>query len=115
MIESLKDRLGAKVSTNPSVLDAHGRDENYPETMPPLAVVFAESARDVQDVLAWARGHNTPVIPFGAGTSLEGHLVPRAPVISLDLSRMNHILNTTTLGGQDESRRRRRMRLRWER
>ncbi len=92
MIESLKDRLGAKVSTNPSVLDAHGRDENYPETMPPLAVVFAESARDVQDVLAWARGHNTPVIPFGAGTSLEGHLVPRAPVISLDLSRMNHIL-----------------------
>jgi len=92
MIESLKDRLGAKVSTSPSVLDAHGRDENYPETMPPLAVVFAESARDVQDVLAWAREHNTPVIPFGAGTSLEGHLVPRAPVISLDLSRMNHII-----------------------
>jgi len=92
MIESLKDRLGAKVSTSPSVLDAHGRDENYPETMPPLAVVFAESARDVQDVLAWAREHNTPVIPFGAGTSLEGHLVPRAPVISLDLSRMTHII-----------------------
>ncbi len=92
MIEALKEQLGAKVSTSPSVLDAHGRDENYPETMPPLAVVFAESARDVQDVLAWAREHNTPVIPFGAGTSLEGHLVPRAPVISLDLSRMNHII-----------------------
>ncbi len=93
MIGTLKERLGAKVSASPSVLEAHGRDENYPLTMPPLAVVFAESVRDVQDALAWAREYNTPVIPFGAGTSLEGHLVPQAPAISLDLSRMNRVLN----------------------
>lgn len=93
MIGTLKERLGDKVSTSPSVLDAHGRDENYPRTLPPLAVVFAESVGDVREALAWAREHNTPVIPFGAGTSLEGHLVPQAPAISLDLSRMNRILD----------------------
>src|SRR5437763_12954713 len=52
MITTLRDRLGEKVSTSASVLDAHGRDENYPEVCPPLAVVFAESVADVQETLA---------------------------------------------------------------
>ena len=92
MITALQDRLGVKVSTNASVLASHGRDENYPVVCPPLAVVFAETAEDVRQTLAWARTYHTPVIPFGAGTSLEGHLVPHSPAISLDLSRMNHVL-----------------------
>lgn len=92
MIDALRDRLGEKVSTNPSVLDTHGRDEGYPEEQAPVAVVLAESASDVRDVLQWASQHRVPVIPFGAGTSLEGQLIPRGPAVTLDLSRMNRIL-----------------------
>ena len=92
---ALGDRLGAKVNENPSVLQAHGRDENYPEVRSLLAVVFAESVADVQATLAWCRAHAVPLIPFGAGSSLEGSLVPYAsdvPILSLDLSRMHKVL-----------------------
>ncbi|HZS88768.1 MAG TPA: FAD-binding oxidoreductase [Chloroflexota bacterium] len=92
MITALKEQLGDKVSTNPSVCEAHGRDENYPEVHPPLAVVFAESVADVQQTLAWARSGGIAVIPFSAGTSLEGLVIPQGPSVSLDLSRMNRVL-----------------------
>jgi D-lactate dehydrogenase (cytochrome) len=94
MLDSLQAQLGAKVSTSPSVLQTHGRDENYPTIHPPLAVVFAESLDDVLATLAWCREQRTPVIPFGAGTSFEGQVVPDTgvPTISLDLSRMNRIV-----------------------
>lgn len=85
-----------QVSISPSVLEQHGRDENYPDVRPPLAVVFAESKEDVQTTLAWCREQQIPLIPFGAGTSLEGALVPAqadAPIISLDLSRMNKLIS----------------------
>ena len=94
-IATLKSVLGEKVSESASVLEAHGRDENYPEVRPPVAVVFAEDVADVQAALAWCREQCVPLIPFGAGTSLEGSLVPYeagVPVLSLDLSRMNHVL-----------------------
>ncbi len=96
-IEQLQSVLGAgKVSTSPSVLEQHGRDENYPEVRPPLAVAYAESREDVQTVLGWCRVQRIPLIPFGAGTSLEGALVPArpdVPVLSLDLSRMNRVVS----------------------
>jgi len=92
-IENLKARLAEKVSTNPYTLETHGRDEGYPEARHPLAVVFAESLEDVRQVLAWASEHKMPVIPFGAGTSLEGQLIPQGPVITLDLSRMNRVVD----------------------
>jgi D-lactate dehydrogenase (cytochrome) len=92
MIETLKARLGEKVITDPAVLEAHGKDTLYPEVYPALAVVFAESVEDVRSVLAWSRENSTPVIPFGAGSSLEGNITPQSPVISLDLSRMNRVL-----------------------
>src|SRR5438309_5250089 len=95
-LEQLQALLGTgKVSTSPSVLEQHGRDENFPEVRPPLAVVYAESKEDVQVVLEWCHTQHVPLIPFGAGTSLEGSLVPSQPdaVLSLDLSRMNHVLS----------------------
>lgn len=92
MIASLKDLLGEKVSYDPTVLEAHGKDTSYPEVHPPEAVVFAESVEDVLKVLAWCHKHQTPVIPFGIGSSLEGHITPISPAISLDFSRMNRIL-----------------------
>lgn len=96
MLSTLKDALGAKVSTNASHLEAHGKDENYPLSRPPLAVVYAESVADVQATLHWAREYRTPIIPFGGGTSLEGHLIPQEPVVSLDLSRMCRILTISS-------------------
>src|SRR5437764_937532 len=96
-IEQLQALLGAgKISTSPSVLEQHGRDENFPEVRPPLAVAYAESKEDVQTVLEWCRTSHIPLIPFGAGTSLEGALVPErpdTPVLSLDLSRMNQVVS----------------------
>ncbi|MDR5682696.1 MAG: FAD-binding oxidoreductase [Armatimonadota bacterium] len=90
---ALERALGAsKVSTTESVLDQHGRDEGYPESRRPVAVAFAEDVADVRRVLAVAREHRVAVIPFGAGTSLEGALVPTGPAISLDLRRMDRIV-----------------------
>ena len=95
-IEQLQALLGTgKISTSPSVLEQHGRDENFPEVRPPLAVAYAESREDVQTALEWCRIQRIPLIPFGAGTSLEGALVPArpdVPVLSLDLSRMNQVV-----------------------
>jgi D-lactate dehydrogenase (cytochrome) len=91
MLESLIEQLGEKVSTNSYALEAHGRDENATPGQVPLAVVFATSVADVQATLAWARATHIPVIPFGAGTSFEGHVVPQGPAVSLDLSRMTAI------------------------
>lgn len=96
VLDSLRTALGEqKVSVSSSVLEAHGRDENYPEVRPPLAVAYAESVADVQAALAWCREQHVPLIPFGAGTSLEGSLVPVATdaVLSLDLSRMQQVLS----------------------
>lgn len=96
-LEQLRSQLGdGQLSTSQSVLEAHGRDENFPEVRPPLAVAYARSKDDVRTILAWCREHQIPVIPFGAGTSLEGALVPErkgAPVVSLDLSRMNQVVS----------------------
>jgi D-lactate dehydrogenase (cytochrome) len=96
-LDDLRTRLGSdKVTTSPTVLHSHGRDENFPDVRPPLAVAYAEEVADVQTVLDWCRAHGISVIPFGAGTSLEGALVPadpQAPGISLDLSRMNRVLS----------------------
>jgi D-lactate dehydrogenase (cytochrome) len=91
-LESLAAQLGAKLSRSSSDLETHGKDESYPEQHPPVAVVYAENLHDIQTTLAWARANCIPVIPFGAGTSLEGHVLPQGHAISLDVSRMNRIL-----------------------
>jgi len=93
MIATLQDQFGEKVSFDPAILEAHGRDSSYPVIQPPEAVVFAESVEDVQKVLAWCRANRMPLIPFGAGSSLEGHVTPISPVISLDFSRMKRVLD----------------------
>src|SRR5713101_6010013 len=92
MLATLRAHLGEKVSIEPAILEAHGEDQSYPGLHPPLAVVFAESVEDVQAVLAWCRENQMPVIPYGAGSSLEGQITALLPAVSLDLSRMNRVL-----------------------
>lgn len=81
-----------QVTINPTVLDQHGRDESYHEAVIPDVVVFAESRDDVVKVLQFASARQVPVTPFAVGSSLEGHTIPVRGGISLDLMRMNRIL-----------------------
>ncbi len=92
LLAALRERFGDRCSTAAAVRDQHGRDESpYPLT-PPDAVVFCESTQDVADAVALASAHAVPVIPFGVGSSLEGHLLAVQGGISLDLGRMTRIV-----------------------
>ena len=93
MLDALKARFGDRCSTAMALREQHGRDESPFDVPPPEAVVFADSNEDVAAVLALANAHRVPVIPYGAGTSLEGHLLAVQGGVSLDLSRMNRILS----------------------
>ena len=93
LVDALKARFGANCSTAMVVREQHGRDESSFEAPPPAAVVFAESTADVADAVALASRHEVPVIPFGAGSSLEGHLLAVQGGISIDVSRMNKVLS----------------------
>ena len=92
MLDALKARFGERCSTAQAVRDQHGRDEStYPLT-PPDAVVFCESTAEVVAVVALANVHGVPVIPFGVGSSLEGHVLAVQGGVTIDLSRMNRVL-----------------------
>lgn len=92
LLDALAARFGAQCSTALAVREQHGRDEGSIQAPPPAAVVFAESTRDVQDAVRLASAHGTPVIPYGAGSSLEGHLLAVQGGISIDVGRMNRVL-----------------------
>ncbi len=92
LLSALKVRFGDQCSTAQAVRAHHGRDESVFDVPPPDAVVFAHNTQDVADAVALAAQHKTPVIPFGVGSSLEGHLLAVQGGISLDLGRMNRVL-----------------------
>jgi D-lactate dehydrogenase (cytochrome) len=81
-----------QVTANPTVLEQHSRDESYHSPHRPDVVVFPQNAEEVSRVLAFAHAHRLPVVPFGLGTSLEGHVIPYQAGISIDMQRMNQIL-----------------------
>jgi len=93
LIGALAARFGAQCSTAAVVREQHGRDESSFEVPPPAAVVFAEKTQDVADAVALAAQYDVPVIPFGVGSSLEGHLLAVQGGISIDLGRMNKVLS----------------------
>ena len=89
----LQDHFGNRFSMAQAVCEQHGRDESaYPVT-PPDGVVFADSTLDVQFLVQQCNQFKVPVIAFGAGSSLEGHVLAFEGGISLDLTRMNQILS----------------------
>jgi D-lactate dehydrogenase (cytochrome) len=92
LIDALKTRFGAQCSTALVVREQHGRDESSFQAPPPAAVVFAEHTQDVADAVKLASDYEVPVIAFGVGTSLEGHLLAVQGGISIDLGRMNKVL-----------------------
>ncbi|NBR81971.1 MAG: FAD-binding protein [Betaproteobacteria bacterium] len=93
-IEALQARFGDQCSTAMAVREQHGRDESvFVHVPPPAAVVFAHNTTDVADAVALCQAHRVPVIPFGVGSSLEGHLLATQGGISLDVSRMDKVLS----------------------
>ncbi len=92
MVEALRAHFGERYATSLAVREQHGRDESPMDAPPPEAVVFCESTGDVAFVVAQAAEHRVPVIPYGAGSSLEGHLLAVQGGVSVDVSRMNRVL-----------------------
>ena len=92
MLAQLQQRFGARCSTAAAVREQHGRDESPFPVTPPEVVVFCESTDEVAAVVRLAAEHEVPVIPYGVGSSLEGHLLAVQGGISLDVSAMTQIV-----------------------
>src|ERR1700688_3157976 len=97
LVEELKALLGDRLSLSAAVREQHGHDESYHATAAPDAVAFAESTDEVAAIMKLAAKHGAPVVPFGTGTSLEGHVAALQGGLSIDLTRMNRVLEVNEL------------------
>jgi D-lactate dehydrogenase (cytochrome) len=91
-LTELSELLGDRLSTSRAALEEHGRDESPLPPAAPDAVVWPRSTEEVSRIVAICARERVPVIPFGAGTSLEGHVLATSGGVCMDLSRMNEIL-----------------------
>ena len=94
-IAELKQRLGSRAADGASVREHHSRGESYHAPAPPDVVCFPETTGEVADILRISARHGVAVVPFGAGTSLEGHVQALHGGISLDLRQMNRVLRVS--------------------
>jgi D-lactate dehydrogenase (cytochrome) len=92
VIAEARGFLGERLSVNAALREQHSHGEDSQPPRLPDAVAFAETTEEVARLLALCHAHGVPVVPFGAGTSLEGHVTPVRGGISLDLSRMTRVL-----------------------
>ncbi|MFO1344745.1 MAG: FAD-linked oxidase C-terminal domain-containing protein [Rhodocyclaceae bacterium] len=92
LIAALRERFGQRFSQGESTRLQHGRDESVHPPEPPQGVVFAETTEDVAETARLCHAHKVPIIPYGAGSSVEGHLLAVRGGISLDLSGMNRVV-----------------------
>ncbi len=92
VIGILKQRFGDRFHTGASIREQHGHTTTYIENQSPDAVVFPRSAQEVSGIVKTCAAHRVPVIPYGTGTSLEGHVNAPAGGISVDVSEMNKVL-----------------------
>lgn len=91
----LEARFGARFSTSQALREQHSSQETHHHGAFPDAVIFVETTEDVAEVVKLCATHQVPIIPYGAGTSLEGQLSAIKGGISIDLSRMNQILRVS--------------------
>ena len=95
LIETLRQRFGARLSTSAAVCAQHGKDESYHEAHAPDAVAFVQSTEEVAEIVRLCAQYRTPIVPFGTGTSLEGQVAALKGGICIDLSQMNRILRVS--------------------
>ena len=92
VVTELRLLLGDRVSTSAAVREHHGKDESYfPHALPDV-VVYPGTTEEVREVVNICRAHRVPMIPYGVGTSLEGHILAIHGGVSIDLSQMNKVL-----------------------
>jgi D-lactate dehydrogenase (cytochrome) len=92
LLESLRQLLGDRLTNSAAVCEQHGRDESYHAPHAPDAVAFAHTTEEVAAIVRLCASYKTPVIAFGTGTSLEGHVAALRGGVCIDLSQMNRIL-----------------------
>ena len=92
VIEALRALLGARLSTSGAVREQHGHGESYHPTHAPDAVAFAETTEEVAEIVKICARYRRPVIPYGVGTSLEGQVSALHGGISIDMGRMDQVL-----------------------
>ena len=91
-LQELQKLLGKRLSVSNSVREQHGRDESFHASAPPEAVAFVENNEEVAEIVRICVQHQKPIIPFGTGTSLEGHVAALHGGVCLDVSGMNKVL-----------------------
>ena len=98
-LDELRHLLGERLSTDGDVLVAHGKDFSHHPPVPPQAVAFPSANEEIADVVRVCQRHRFPLIPYGTGSAVEGGVVAVNGGLSLDLSRMDRILevNATDL------------------
>jgi len=89
---ALRALLGERLSTSAAVREQHGKDESYHTPAAPDAVAFAESTEEIAAIVSLCAQHRVPVIPFGTGTSLEGHVAALHGGVCIDVSRMDQVI-----------------------
>jgi D-lactate dehydrogenase (cytochrome) len=92
LLNSLRQLLGDRLSTSAAVCAQHGRDESYHQPHAPDAVAFVHSTEEVAAIVSLCAARKVPVIAFGTGTSLEGHVAALRGGVCIDLSQMNRVL-----------------------
>jgi D-lactate dehydrogenase (cytochrome) len=92
VLAELQALLGDRVTTSSGIREHHGKDESYFPYAAPDAVVFPHSTEEVRDVVNICRRHGVPMIPYGVGTSLEGHVLAVNGGVTIDLSQMNQVI-----------------------
>jgi D-lactate dehydrogenase (cytochrome) len=92
LLNALGDRFRERCSLGPDIRNQHGRDESPFDTIPPDCVVFPSTTMEVAEVVRLCARYRVPVIAYGAGTSIEGHILAVEGGVSVDLGRMNKVL-----------------------
>lgn len=91
-LSELKSLLGERLTTSKSDRDIHGRSEVYYQPMPPDAVAYPERTEEVSEIVKICARHDCPIIPWGTGTSLEGHALALKGGVTVDFARMTQVL-----------------------
>ncbi len=91
-LAALAARFGNRLVTSQAVREQHGNTTTWVANEPPDAVVFPQATADVQEIVRICAAHRVPVIPFGTGTSLEGHVNAPLGGVSIDFRDMNRVL-----------------------
>ena len=91
-LEELKELLGERLSLSESVREQHGHDESFHASVPPEAVAYVQSNQEVAEIVKICVRNKKPIIPYGTGTSLEGHVAALQGGVCIDISAMNKVL-----------------------